>query len=50
MRARGEATRARKKMESDLNDLEVQLTTSSRQANEAQKLTKDLTAQLKGLY
>merc|ERR1712226_1782675 len=41
MRARGEAIRSRKKMESDFNDLEVQLATVSRQAADAQKLTKD---------
>merc|ERR1712076_227720 len=41
MRARGEAIRSSKKMESDFNDLEVQLATVSRQAADAQKLTKD---------
>merc|ERR1712233_166024 len=47
MRARGEAIRSRKKMESDFNDLEVQLATASRQAGDAQKQTKDLGSSLK---
>merc|ERR1712193_443273 len=47
MRARGEAIRSRKKMESDFNDLEVQLATVSRQAQDAQKQTKDHTSNLK---
>merc|ERR1712136_689123 len=47
MRARGEAIRSRKKMESDFNDLEVQLATSQRQAADAQKQTKDFTGALK---
>merc|ERR1711970_1376220 len=49
MRARGEATRSRKKMESDMNDLEVQLATTSRQATDAQKVTKDFSTQLKDI-
>merc|ERR1712142_445778 len=49
MRARGEATRSRKKMESDMNDLEVQLATTHRQAADAQKITKDYTTQLKDI-
>merc|ERR1712130_291214 len=47
MRARGEAIRSRKKMESDFNDLEVQFATVSRQAQDAQKQTKDNTSALK---
>lgn len=47
IRARGEAIRSRKKMESDLNDIEVQLTRTQRQAAEAQKNTKDLSLNLK---
>merc|ERR1712226_884458 len=47
MRSRGEAIRSRKKMESDFNDLEVQLATISRQAQDAQKQTKDHTSNLK---
>merc|ERR1712180_133136 len=47
MRARGEATRSRKKMESDMNDLEVSMGTTSRQASDAQKITKELSTQLK---
>merc|ERR1712226_921222 len=47
MRSRGEAIRSRKKMESDFNDLEVQLATISRQAQDAQKQTKDRASNLK---
>ena len=47
MRARGEAIRSRKKMESDLNDLEVQVQHSKRLAEESQKQTKTLSSQLK---
>merc|ERR1739848_220365 len=47
MRARGEAIRSRKKMESDFNDLEVQLATCTRQAQDAQKQTKDFTSAMK---
>ena len=50
MRARGEAIRSRQKMESDFNDLEVQLATSQRQASDAQKMTKDLTFNLKDVH
>merc|ERR1711937_427145 len=49
MRARGEATRSRKKMESDMNDLEVSLATTQRQAADSQKITKELTQNLKEL-
>ena len=47
IRARGEAIRSRKKMESDLNDIEVQLARTQRLASEAQKGTKDFTLSLK---
>merc|ERR1711990_704136 len=47
MRARGEAVRSRKKMESDFNDLEVGLATCTRQAQDAQKQTKDYTSSMK---
>ena len=47
IRARGEAIRSRKKMESDLNDIEVQLARTQRLASEAQKGTKDFTLCLK---
>ena len=47
MRAWGEVTRSRKKMESDMNDLEVSIATTQRQAADAQKITKDLTSKLK---
>merc|ERR1711990_309484 len=49
MRARGEAVRSRKKMESDFNDLEVGLQNTRGAAENGQKLTKQLTAQLKDL-
>ena len=48
-RSRVDAGRSMKKMESDLNDLEVTLATAKRQAADAQKNAKDLTAQLKDL-
>merc|ERR1712142_1420884 len=47
MRSRAEATRSRKKMESDMNDMEVQMSTIARQVTESQKQTKDLASQLK---
>ena len=34
-------------MESDMNDLEVSIATTQRQAADAQKITKDLTSKLK---
>uniref|UniRef100_A0A8C2MZ53 Myosin-7B n=1 Tax=Cricetulus griseus TaxID=10029 RepID=A0A8C2MZ53_CRIGR len=46
-RARNEALRLKKKMEGDLNDLELQLGHASRQAMEAQAATRLLQAQLK---
>ena len=48
-RSRVDAGRSMKKMESDQNDLEVTLATAKRQAGDAQKNAKDLTAQLKDL-
>ena len=42
MRARGEAVRSRKKMESDLNDLEIQCRHIRKQADDAIKAGKDL--------
>merc|ERR1739848_661987 len=45
MRARAEATRTRKKMESDMNDMEVSMATISRQVMESHKATKELTTQ-----
>ena len=49
MRQRAEATRSRKKMESDFNDLEVQLEHARRHAEEGQRTTKVLLGQLKDL-
>ena len=49
MRARGEAIRSRKKMESDFNDLEVNLATATRQAADGQKVSKDLSFSLKDI-
>uniref|UniRef100_A0A452TF54 Myosin-7B n=1 Tax=Ursus maritimus TaxID=29073 RepID=A0A452TF54_URSMA len=46
-RARNEALRLKKKMEGDLNDLELQLGHAARQAMEAQTATRLLQAQLK---
>uniref|UniRef100_A0A5F9CD17 Myosin heavy chain 7B n=1 Tax=Oryctolagus cuniculus TaxID=9986 RepID=A0A5F9CD17_RABIT len=46
-RARNEALRLKKKMEGDLNDLELQLGHANRQATEAQAATRLLQAQLK---
>ncbi|XP_049554840.1 myosin-7B isoform X4 [Orcinus orca] len=46
-RARNEALRLKKKMEGDLNDLELQLGHATRQATEAQATTRLLQAQLK---
>jgi myosin heavy subunit len=49
IRARGEAIRAKKKMESDFNDLEIQLGHANRQCSEAQKCVKALQQQNKDL-
>uniref|UniRef100_A0A2K6TYP3 Myosin-7B n=1 Tax=Saimiri boliviensis boliviensis TaxID=39432 RepID=A0A2K6TYP3_SAIBB len=46
-RARNEALRLKKKMEGDLNDLELQLGHATRQATEAQAATRLMQAQLK---
>ena len=47
MRSRGEAVRLRKKMEGDLNEMEVQLSHANRQAAESMKLQRHLQAQTK---
>merc|ERR1711936_1349111 len=49
IRARGEAIRVKKKMESDFNDLEIQLGHANRQCGEAQKALKALQGQNKDL-
>lgn len=46
-KARNEATRLRKKMEGDLNEMEIQLSHANRQAAESQKLVRQLQSQLK---
>ena len=46
-RSRNEALRLKKKMEGDLNEMEIQLSQASRQAAEAQKQMKSVHAHLK---
>lgn len=46
-KSRNEAVRLRKKMEGDLNEMEVQLNHANRQAAESQKLLRNLQVQLK---
>lgn len=46
VRNRSEAVRLRKKMESDLNEMEVQLGHASRQAAESQRLIRQLQTQV----
>uniref|UniRef100_A0A670YR80 Myosin heavy chain 7B n=1 Tax=Pseudonaja textilis TaxID=8673 RepID=A0A670YR80_PSETE len=48
-KARNEAVRLRKKMEGDLNEMEIQLSHANRQAAESQKLVRQLQSQLKDL-
>uniref|UniRef100_A0A8B9ZZC8 Myosin motor domain-containing protein n=1 Tax=Anas zonorhyncha TaxID=75864 RepID=A0A8B9ZZC8_9AVES len=48
-RAKNEAVRLRKKMEGDLNEMEIQLSHANRQAAEFQKLGRQLQAQIKDL-
>lgn len=53
IRSRNEALRVKKKMEGDLNEMEIQLSLANRQAAEAQKQLKGVHAHLKvphGLY
>ena len=47
IRARGDAVRNRKKMEADFNDMEIQLKTATRSAEEAQRQVKGLNVELK---
>ncbi|XP_077406621.1 myosin heavy chain, skeletal muscle, adult-like [Vanacampus margaritifer] len=47
VRSKNDAMRIRKKMETDLNELEMQLSHSNRQASEAQKQLKSIQAHLK---
>ena len=46
-KSRNEAVRLRKKMEGDLNEMEVQLNHANRQAAESQKLLRNLQVQFK---
>lgn len=46
-KSRNEAVRLRKKMEGDLNEIEVQLNHANRQAAESQKLLRNLQVQMK---
>ena len=46
-RSRNEAFRIKKKMEGDLNEMEIQLSQANRQAAEAQKQLKAVSAHLK---
>lgn len=46
VRGRSEAVRLRKKMEADLNDMEVQLEHANRQAAESQRVNRHLQTQV----
>lgn len=46
-KSRNEAVRLKKKMEADLNEMEVQLSHANRQASESQKLLRNLQVQIK---
>lgn len=46
-KSRNEAVRLKKKMEGDLNEIEVQLNHANRQASESQKLLRNLQVQVK---
>lgn len=47
VRSRNDALRVKKKMEGDLNEMEIQLSHANRQAAEAQKQLRNLQVQLK---
>ena len=47
VRSRNDAMRIKKKMEGDLNEMEVQLSHANRQASEAQKQLRNVQGQLK---
>ena len=49
VRSRNDALRIKKKMEGDLNEMEIQLSHSNRQAAESQKQLRNVQAQLKVL-
>lgn len=46
VRSRSEAVRLRKKMESDLNEMEIQLAQANRQASESQRVIRNLQTQV----
>lgn len=46
VRGRSEAVRLRKKMEADLNDMEIQLEHANRQAAESQRMNRHLQTQV----
>ncbi len=47
VRSRNDALRIKKKMEGDLNEMEIQLSHANRQASEAQKQLRNVQGQLK---
>ncbi len=47
VRSRNDAMRIKKKMEGDLNEMEIQLSHANRQASEAQKQLRNVQGQLK---
>ncbi|XP_061115074.1 myosin-7-like [Conger conger] len=49
-RSRNEAIRLKKKMEGDMNEMEIQLNHANRQAVESQKMVRHLQAQIKELH
>ena len=49
VRSRSEAVRLRKKMESDLNEMEIQLAYGNKQAAESQRIIRHLQTQVRGL-
>ena len=50
VRSRNDALRIKKKMEGDLNEMEIQLSHANRQAAEAQKQLRNVQGQLKVQY
>lgn len=47
IRARNEAVRVKKKMEGDMNEMEIHLNHANRQAVESQKMVRNLQLQIK---
>ncbi len=50
VRSRNDALRIKKKMEGDLNEMEIQLSHANRQASEAQKQLRNVQGQLKAWW